>query len=166
MVIVPPSLLVTREIPLTQGRITLVDDDDFERVSQFRWRAYRNRDTFYAIRSIKKPDGRWTTQHLHTFITGYIQTDHWNGDGLDNRRSNLRIATDNDNRRNSKLFQNNTSGYKGVSWDKGRRLWRVQVSVNGTTRYVGRYDDIIEAARAYDEAARKWYGEFARTNFP
>lgn len=155
---------MTQKIFLTQNQEALVDDEDYERVSQHKWYAGKIRNTYYAMHGIQKPDGHWTTEYMHNLITGYPQTDHKNGNGLDNQKKNLRLASDADNQHNYRLPRNNTSGYKGVNWDKRDNKWRARITVNGKQRTIGRYDDIIEAARAYDEAARNHFGEFARTN--
>ena len=96
-----------------------------------------------------------------------LEVDHRNNDGLDNRKENLRVCTHQQNRANSKLQSNNTSGYKGVVYnnESGRRKrWTVRMKVDNKNVYVGRYLTKEEAASAYNEAAKKYYGEYARLN--
>lgn len=90
--------------------------------------------------------------------------DHVNGDRLDNRKSNLRLCTNAENSRNANISKNNTSGYKGVSWDKSRNLWHAQIMVDKRTIHIGRFGDKLEAAKAYNKAAVKYHGEFALLN--
>lgn len=154
------------EIPLTQGYMALVDAADADRVNQHRWHAHVKRRTVYAQRNARKADGSRTPQYLHTFLTGYPQTDHINGDGLDNRRANLREATHTENSSNRRLARNNTSGYKGVDWHKASRKWRARVKVDRKSKHIGCYSTAEEAARAYDVAARELHGGYASVNFP
>lgn len=155
------------EIQLSQGLVALVDDEDAGRVlAAGKWWAKRDKNTVYASRTIRRPDGRRTSQSMHSFLTGWALTDHINGNGIDNRRSNLREATDTQNLHNQGLSKNNRSGYKGVHWRKTTRRWKAVIGVNGTQRILGEFHTREEAGRAYDDAARELYGEFARLNFP
>jgi len=123
--------------------------------------ARRHGNTWYAARSEGK-----NQIHMHREIINApadLQVDHINGNGLDNRRENLRLCTNAENARNRRLSKNNTTGYKGVDLDANR--YRAQIRVGQKFVYLGRFDDPIEAAKAYDAAAREHYGEFARTNF-
>ena len=159
----------TRYIALTKGKFAIVDAADYEWLSQRKWSASPGGKTWYARCSGHKPDGKWTTVAMHRLILGVesgVRVYHKNGNGLDNRRDNLRIATQQQNQFNRGLQITNTSGYKGVSWDKARGKWRVSFVVDKRLQFGGYFDNPEEAARAYDEAARKHYGEFARLNFP
>ena len=157
---------MTTEIPLTQGRVALVDDEDAALVlASGNWRALRNRTIFYAARHIRRTDGRRTTQRMHTLLTGWPYVDHVNGNGLDNRRANLRPATNQENQRNRGKQENNTSGFKGVGWHKRIGKWQASVRVDGRLVHLGYHATPEAAARAYDAAALEHHGEFAHLNF-
>lgn len=156
-----------RQIPLTRGLVALVDDEDYERVvAAGKWYALLNGRTVYAAHNARAGDGRGITERLHTFLTGFPLTDHINRDGLDNRRANLRPATKAQNAANQKVRSDNTSGFKGASWDKARRSWKAYIHEAGRRVVLGRHPTAEEAAKAYDERAREIYGEFAALNFP
>ena len=154
-------------IPLTQGQNALVDATDYAMLNQWNWCAvwYPLSKTFYAQRD--KDRGEPLMHRLILECKIGEQGDHRNHNGLDNRRFNLRTCSPGQNRANQRLRKNNTSGYKGVSWDKSRGKWQVGIKPFGEKRRaLGRYSDKETAARAYDEAARRLFGEFALTNFP
>lgn len=155
-----------REVSLTQGYVTVVDDEDYAPiVSVGKWCASVRPHTTYALHGVRR-FGVNTTEAMHTFITGWPFVDHVNGNGLDNRRQNLRPAGKSGNAANSRIRSDNTSGYRGVTWHAGGRKWMAQVVAGGSLIYLGLFVDPIEAARAYDSAAIAQHGEFARLNFP
>ncbi len=156
-----------REIALTQGKVALVDDEDFERVNQFKWCAMNPYpDTWYAVRSITVGYKRYALQTMHRFILNVDSehVDHLNHNGLDNRRGNLRPCTASENFHNRRAHKNNSSGYVGVS--KARNKWRASLCMNYQVFDLGFYRTPEEAARAYDGKAKELFGEFARLNFP
>jgi hypothetical protein len=153
----------TRDIPLTQGYVAIVDAADYDAAMVYKWCALIGNHTVYAKRAYQV-DGVHRTVQLHTFLTGWPYVDHVNGNGLDNRRDNLRPATRAQNQRNARRRIDNTSGFKGVSINRGR--WQAVIRAGGTPRNLGRFDDPESAARAYDAAARELHGEYATLNFP
>lgn len=161
-----------KTIPLTQGKSALVDDCDFEYLLQWKWQFERNGNTGYAgAWDEANADGRRPRIAMHRLIAQRSgldvtdkEVDHRDGDGLNNQRGNLRIATVSQNQANRSRARNNTSGFKGVIWEPSRRKWRAQICVAGKRMTLTRRNDPLEAARAYNEAALKHYGEFACLN--
>ena len=160
------------EIPLTRGLVSLVENDDYEEyelLSLLSWRAKPSRNTFYAIADTKEGAKDRKVIRMHRLILGAppgIQVDHENGNGLDNRRSNLRFATHAENMHNKPLSIRNTSGYKGVGWSQREGKWRSRLILGSRELHLGYFNDVVEAARAWDEAAMIHHGEFANLNFP
>lgn len=104
-------------------------------------------------------------KRMHALITGWAEVDHLNLDGLDNRRSNLRPASRSENCANRrKMLRIGTSQYKGLSWDSRTKSWATMLVCQGQRIWLGRFKDELDAARAYDQAAVKYFGEFARLN--
>jgi hypothetical protein len=153
-------------IPLTGGFVALVDDVDLPMLlAMGAWQAQHNGATTYARKSVWI-DGRATSVNMHSVILGVSLVDHVNGDGLDNRRANLRAATSAQNAQNRRRRSDNTSGYKGVSWHRSSERWSAYITADGRRHHLGRFDDPTDAARAYDTAARELHGAFAALNFP
>lgn len=147
--------------------IAVVDDDDFQRVSKYKWslrKENKTNNTFYVRSMTFKKRGDNATL-LHRLITnapdGY-DVDHANGNGLDNRRGNLRVCTHQMNGANQKTPKHNTTGFKGVS-GKGNKF-RAYIKVNYKQVYLGTFSTAIEAANAYNLGAQKYFGEFAKLN--
>lgn len=151
------------KIPLTQGKFTLVDKQDFESVSKHKWCF--SKTTGYALRALPRVHGKKKHEYLHRVICkapeGY-HIDHKNCDRLDNRRSNLRFASKADNQRNKPRQKNNTSGFKGVSWHSHNKMWVAKLHINRKRVHLGYFKDPAEASKAYEVGAQKHFGQFAR----
>lgn len=159
-----------RLIPLTQGQYAIVWESDYEWLMEWKWCAWLNPDTktYYALRNSPMVDGRSHIIHMHRFILGLeygnpSKGDHKSGVTLDNRRANLRNADNSESSANTKkLRKNNTSGYRGVCWDKKRQKWFAQIDWRRKHYNLGYFDTKEEAYAAYCEAASRLHGEFAR----
>ena len=156
---------MAKEIELRPGFTVIIDDADYERVSKFRWNLHKTPKNYYAYRNER--NGSWRRRQLiHHFLLGTETSDtlidHVNGNGLDNRRENLRICSKKENCRNTPKRCNNTSGYKGVG--KCGKKWRAMIGVDGKRTHLGVFENIIDAVKAYNDAAIKYHGEFARLN--
>lgn len=153
-------------IPLTRDKEAIVDDDDFEYLSQWKWHCLANG---YAARR-QYENGRKggnTYIRMHRLVNKTpdgLFTDHINGNKLDNRKSNLRDCTYTENNVSKPPTSSNTSGYKGVSFSKGMNKWHAQIRKSGEHWDLGYFDSPREAAQAYNDKAREIYGEFAWVN--
>ena len=154
-----------KTIELTKNMVALVEDRDFEWLNQWKWFTDKRRSTFYAARKTRKPNGQWTTTRMHRVIMQAQkgqQIDHRNGNGLDNRRFNLRFCTHTQNQQNREP-QKSRSRYKGVCWHKRNKKWQAQIKGN-KKHYLGCFDNEIKAAEAYNRKASELFGEFANLN--
>lgn len=145
-----------------------VDAEDYEWLSSKKWFLSRFGYAYTVLRRVKTT-GKSTQQNIpmHRIVSmanSDQHTDHINGDRIDNRKSNLRVCTNQQNARNAKLRPLNTSGYKGVSWDKSSGRWRAYIKVDYKQLWLGYHHDKRDAARAYNNAAKRYFGEFARLN--
>lgn len=150
-------------ILLSNGGETLVDDDDYERLSTHKWYARTIRGDTYVCMANGKEKGR----AMHVFILGRkngMVIDHQNRNRFDNQKLNLRFATGSQNGSNSKFRKNNTSGFKGVSFDKDANRFKASIAIKRKKISLGRFSDALDAALAYDAAAIRLFGEFACTN--
>ena len=159
-----------KEISLSRGKVAIVDDEDYEFLSKWKWFAYPAARTFYAARRARRSevgDGRRGTVFMHRILNctpdGYV-TDHINADGLDNRRCNFRSATVAQNGWNRRPDRGCKSEYKGVSWNTRYQKWHVTIQINKKRLFLGRFPDERDAAAAYNARALREFGEFYRGN--
>ena len=167
------------QIDLTQGKCALIDEVDRD-LDQLKWYAddlgRATSLTWYAVRNSSKTEGKRRMIRMHRVIFERIigrplmageQVDHVNQNGLDNRRSNLRLANRTQNNANARCQSTpKSSGYRGVTWNKREGNWRAQIGFNGENKFLGDYDHEEDAARAYDRAAKTLFSTFCRLNFP
>jgi len=154
-------------ISLTQGKFALIDDEMHEWLNQWKWYARISGNTYYATRNSSRKNGKRKIIFMHREITKSLPSqyvDHKNGNGLDNQLNNLRTCNKQQNHFNQKTNKNNTSGFKGVIWHKQLNKWQSRICVNRKRIYLGHFNNIIDAAKAYNEAAMKYFGEFALLN--
>ena len=159
-------LLDVSLIPLSKGKMAVIDSMYYEWLSNWSWSAVEKSNTFYAKRNQStKP---YTTRMHRQILSAPkgVEVDHKNGDGLDNRRCNLRMCTHSQNLMNMRKPQSNTSGYKGVGWHKGSCVWHAAIKYRKKRIHLGSFKDPVKAAIVYDKAAIKYFGEYANTNFP
>lgn len=160
---------MTKEIQLTQGRVTLVDDEDYEQLNKHKWCAVHVADNHYYASRTEHLSDRKQTVYMHQAIMGMlskgsgIHIDHINGDGLDNRRDNLRVCTHSQNLRNSGP-RNPISGHKGVYPTGKSGKWKAAITENGKYQHLGVFLTLEAAARAYNKATLKYHSEFAYQN--
>ena len=157
-----------KEIELTQGFKALVDDCDYDLVSQYEWHADMKSGYPYAMTNIYLPNGKRTRISMHRLIMGCSYgdgkiVDHKNRDTTNNTRENLRICTHSQNCTNA-IGKGSSCGYKGVCYLPKRNQYYVDINNKGKRKYIGIYSNAEDAAYAYNEAAKKYYGEFAWLN--
>lgn len=146
-------------IPLSKGQFAIVDDDIYDELIKFKWHAQNNKYGFYASSWIT---GTKQKRHMHRMVvnpTDDMMVDHINGDTLDNRKENLRECTNQQNQFNSRRSSNNTSGYKGVTFDRGR--WKAQIIIKGVHTHLGYFDCPKKAHECYCQASSKHRGDFS-----
>ena len=154
-----------KTIPLSKGMNAIVDDSDFDWLNRHKWTYHSNG---YAMRSCgssgpKKRKYIFMHRDIINPAAG-ISVDHRNGNRIDNRRENLRVATQSQNNANQKISARNTSGFKGVSFQKQHQKYRAQIVLNQKQKHLGYFQTAAQAASAYDTAALHYFGEFAKTN--
>ncbi len=149
-------------IPLSQNEFAIVDTEDLRLLDEHKWSLSKTTRVNYAKRLAGKK-----SVYMHRVIMNApagMQIDHINGNGLDNRRVNLRLCNNRQNQQNARKRKNTASQFKGVDWH-GKR-WRARIRVNGKQIGIGRFKSEFLAAEAYDQKAVELFGEFARLNFP
>lgn len=152
-------------IPLSQGKFAIVDDEDHEALNKFKWRSLVSHHSIYACRTDRLGSGncKQTTILMHRVIMNPpegMQVDHINGNGLDNRRANLRVVTSSQNHLNTRRYRTNKSGAKGVHFHKKAGKYAASIMVNKKPIWLGCFADIQSASTAYEAAAKKYFGEF------
>lgn len=159
-----------KTIPLTQSKVALVDDQDYEEVSKYRWQALRTKHTFYATRFTSRTIGRQYI-YMHRQILGLMlgdkrEGDHGDGDGLNNQRYNLRLCTRLQNSHNLRTQRrpHKQSKYKGVKWHNQLTPWQARITINGRVQSLGYHATQEKAALAYNEAAKIYFRDFAKLN--
>jgi len=178
------SITIAKE----ERKFTIVDPADFYRLNSFYWLTCGKNDNLYAARLVRLKSGRLGTvlMHreiyfncsnahlsnlsrpvLHSFSDGGSVVDHINTDSLDNRKANLRLATYSQNSCNSRRDKSNTySRFRGVSFSKRKGKWFAAIRANGKKIWLGYFENELDAAKVYDNAAREYHKEFAQVNFP
>ena len=158
-----------RRIYLDEGLWTILDTKDYYRFACFKWCIGGDKGKYYAIRGARISPKEIKLVRLHRVIMNApegLLVDHRNNDSLDNRRSNLRLATKSQNNTNRPKKANTSSRYVGVCYDKTRKCWYAQIVHQSKHKWLGSFDNEEAAARAFDRAAIESHGEFARLNFP
>jgi hypothetical protein len=155
-----------KEIQLTQNKVALVDDEDFDRLNKHKWYSSKLRNCWYAWRHL----GKHSTIKMHREVLLLVkndkkQIDHINCNGLDNRKENLRLCNYSENQQN-RIKIKGISKYKGVDFSKKRNKWRVRINKDYKIYNLGEFTNEIDAAYAYDIHAMWLFGDFARLNFP
>lgn len=156
-----------KKIKLNNGRVALVDDEDFDALTNIKWVVTPKGGTAYARGYVRVRGVGVIAVLMHRYILdppGKYVVDHINGDGLDNRRENLRACTHTENLQNMRKL-GGSSSYRGVHWDSRRERWVASIRVSGKKTSIGAFEDEVQAAKAYDEVCRKTRGQFARCNF-
>ena len=156
-----------KTLPLTKGYVALVDDSDYDQVSQFKWVAMVHKRNVYACRSVTN-DGKSTTQYLHRVVMGVtdpaIEIDHKDHNGLNCQRENLRHSTKISNAQNRRKRNGTSSMFKGVHFVNDKAKWKAEIFADRKRMFLGYHDSPIDAAVAYNSAANAHFGEFACLN--
>ncbi len=150
-------------VHINGGTAVLIDDEDYDKIKESSW-LFSGR---YAYRQVWNK-GKGKTEYMHRIIMGNpknLEIDHINGNGIDNRKSNLRFATHKQNMANQKSCKTATSQFKGVCWVKRDKKWEASIQTDNRTKHLGYYENEADAAKAYDKEAIKLFGSFARLNF-
>ena len=148
-------------IPLTRGKQAIIDAESWDQVKGYKWSATAIGRNYYAVTDVKG-----LRVYMHRLLLPDVElVDHKDGDGLNNRQSNLRHVSKQVNSLNSRKRTNNSSGYIGVSYRKDKKKFEAKLTVNGSTYHLGKYSSPFLAALAYDRALIEWAGEYGVYNF-
>lgn len=154
----------TVQVQISRGYFVTIDVDDYERVTQFKWTALPTKWTVYARRSVKR-NGRQHSLYLHRFIMGEpdgVEVDHRDCNGLNNSKSNLRLANDTQQNCNQRIQKKSFSGIKGVGWNRTRGKWQAYIGLGQKTKHLGFFNTKEEAAAARRSAATLLHGDFCK----
>jgi hypothetical protein len=153
-------------IPLSQGQFALVDDDDYQSLNQFKWYAVWAKNSQFYARRREVDSGKEISMQNAVLPPrlGLIVDHRKRTETLDNRKGNLRYATNSQNQANKRVQSNNKTGYKGICWNKRRSRWRVQVWLGGKAVYEKSFVSLQDAIEAHSREATRIYGEFALLN--
>ncbi len=169
--LVPPELAAAlaegaKLIPLTQDKFAIVDAEDYDRLNKYKWHAQKDRRNYYAKR--RRSYGMVLMHRVILNAPAGLVVDHINHNGLDNRKANLRLCTAAQNSQNSRpcIRPNQWSKYKGVTFHKHKKRFTAFIRHNKKKYFLGYFKNEIDAAKAYDKAAKKYFGEYAYLNFP
>lgn len=157
------GVFIMKEIKLTQGKVAMVDDEDYQYLNGFKWYASKAGNVFYAMKAITV-DGKRKTQYMHNVILNGKGIDHIDRNGCNNQKSNLRFCTQSENGMNRTKMENASSIFKGVCFNKSAKKWMVRIQINSKVIYLGLFASEIEAAKAYNAKAIELFGEFANLN--
>lgn len=148
---------------LTRGYEAMIDAEDVHLVENYNWWASSCGGLHYAVRTGPRPMQKKSYMHREIMDAqeGFC-VDHINGNGLDNRKSNLRVCTHSQNQRNQGTPRHNSSGFKGVCWSKDKQKWQAGIKINGKNKFLGRYETPEEAHKAYCDASAKYHGAFGK----
>ncbi|MHC4459950.1 MAG: AP2 domain-containing protein [Planctomycetota bacterium] len=169
-----PDMMAEREsaiIGLGNNLNAIVDLEDLPKLSKIRWFAEKHGNTYYCVTS-KNKDTFGKKIYMHHIVKGNppvgMEVDHCDGNGLNNKKNNIRFCSHKENCQARRKRKTKTSSkYKGVSWDKERKQWMVRImGIDGKNHWLGRYNSELDAAKAYDEAAMEMFGNFAQLNIP
>lgn len=160
-----------RRISLTKGKYAILDPDDFAWLNKHKWHISTGGGTFYAVRTTRLQNRKRLVIKMHRQVLKvphHLFVDHINHNGLDNRKANLRPATCKENNRSRRKVRLNSfhSKYKGLTWYKREKRWAVRIMADRKSIFLGFFQNETDAARAYDNAAKKYHGDFAALNFP
>ena len=156
-------------VQITQNKFAIVDDEDFERINQYKWHATKAGNTYYASHSTwNSSRKRKSAIFMHRIILRAPKgmcVDHINGNGLDNRKINLRLCTAQQNSQYRPHHNLGSSQYHGVHWHKKKKRWQSLIETKGKCTFIGLFKTEEGAALAYDKKAKELFGEFATQNF-